>query len=54
MKNKWQWELWAEMIRSDQMSAVEVQLFLEENSEFAEWYRNKIAERGRVVAETEE
>ncbi len=31
-------EIWAHMIRSDQMTAAEVQKFLENNSDFASWY----------------
>jgi phosphotransacetylase len=31
-------EIWAEMIRSDQMTHEEVHEFLKDNSDFASWY----------------
>jgi hypothetical protein len=33
------WELWAEMIRSDQMEPAEVVRFLNDYPDFTKWYR---------------
>ena len=33
-----QWEMWAEMIRSDQMTHDQVHQFLRKHSDFAAWY----------------
>lgn len=35
------WEMWAEMIRSDQMTHEQVHQFLSKNSDFANWYLNE-------------
>ena len=32
------WEIWAEMIRSDQMTHDQVHQFLRKHSDFANWY----------------
>jgi hypothetical protein len=36
------WETWAQMIRSDQMTAQEVIQFLDDHPEFADWYRETL------------
>ncbi len=36
------WEIWADMIRSDQMTAAEVINFMREHPEFAAWYRARM------------
>ncbi len=35
---KKEWAMWADLIRSDQMSAADVFEFLRERTEFAAWY----------------
>jgi hypothetical protein len=37
-----QWEMWADMIRSDQMTVREILEFFDRNPEFHEWYRESL------------
>jgi hypothetical protein len=37
-----QWQMWADLIRSDQMTAPEVERFLAEHPVFALWYQSQL------------
>lgn len=36
-----EFNMWAEMVRSDQMTQQQIHWFLEDHPEFAKWYYNK-------------
>jgi hypothetical protein len=40
-----EWRMWAEMIRSDQMTAQQVMRFLNDHPDFAAWYRETAGTR---------